>query len=797
MTLRKQRPAWVKLVHSAALGVGLTIGAAGVTAGAARADAVDQIGKRLIAIDAETKELVSGIVRPTANMQATDLQARRLVDAQVAFAVGNFDDAALMLYDYVAKNPGGRSFDEALYYLAEALFQKGDFVASRSYFTQLLADVGASSKFYQQSLERLIELSLKLRDGEGVNDWLAALDRVPAAQRRASVPYVRGKYAYYSDSFDEALSFFQKVSADSEYAFQARYFAGTCYVAKKDLANAAKAFDELVKAEPKTDEDRRVIELAYMAIGRLHYERDQPSKAIDSYLQVDRRSDLFDDALYEVAWVYVKNKAFDKALRALELLSLSDPNSARMPTVRLLEGSLRIRKAQQLADENKGNPNEEYDKATEIFGNTKASFTAPFAALQKFVADNEDPQAFLAQITGRQSETFDTNSTMPEIAAAWLREEGDVQRVVAIETDLGQIRDEIAESDKVILRLEQALESQSRVNIFPSLAIKRTRGTEILEEIFELRQQLATHERARITPAANASEKAELDRLQAARQQIARDLAALPNAEMAYGKRVEEARNNFDKLDQTASEIQVIIDSTDATLIATQKYLADQGDKEAATANATLIAELGKETKELRHELELVRREALLAKDQAGTGDDVAVRARELRVQLREALENEHRALAAIASRLSGNDRAKADQIGSLTNTANSAAQRIDQANVAIDEIVDVALTEVRSSLDEEKARLGAYRREFLTYEAESRALGGTVLSGAFIEVKAKFYDILVRSDIGVIDVAWSQKEAVDEASKRLTLDKQRELKTLREDFRELVQEAEREKAGQ
>ena len=42
----------------------------------------------------------------------------------------------------------------------------------------------------------------------------------------------------------------------------------------------------------------------------------------------------------------MKGKQYDKALRALELLALSEPNSTKTATVRILEGNLRIRKAQ-------------------------------------------------------------------------------------------------------------------------------------------------------------------------------------------------------------------------------------------------------------------------------------------------------------------------------------------------------------------------------------------------------------------------------------------------------------------
>ena len=45
-----------------------------------------------------------------------------------------------------------------------------------------------------------------------------------------------------------------------------------------------------------------------------------------------------------------------------------------------------------------------------------------------------------------------------------------------------------------------------------------------------------------------------------------------------------------------------------------------------------------------------------------------------------------------------------------------------------------------------------AYRGEFQTYEADSRSLGADVLAMALSTVAKKFYEILVRSDVGMVD---------------------------------------------
>lgn len=760
----------------------------------AHAESLAKLDERLTVLEKEADGLGQGIKPPSRNDKAArDRAERRLIDGQLAFSIGNYDDAAVMLYDYVEQYPNSPSYDEALYYLAEALFQKRDSVASRSYFTKLVKDVGARSKFYQQGLERLIELSLTLSDGANVDEWLRALDNLPAGERRSSVPYVRGKYEYFKDRFDEALKHFALVPPETEYFFQSRYFMGTSHVNKGDLGQAAKIFQEITRIQPKTNKDRRVIELSHMALGRLYYEREQPSKAIDEYTRIDRESDIFDEALFEVAWVYVKDNQFDKALRALELLALADPNSAKMPEVRILEGNLRIRKAQSLAEKDTGNSAEEYAKAETLFKSTHAAYKDPHKQLQKIIDTRTDPRAFVAQITGRVSEAFEVNVTMPEIAASWIRREPDVNRIVNIETDLGQIEDEIKDAEGTIERLERALGSPSRVNIFPRLAEKRTRATEILEEMFRIRLDLVAKERSLVERYASAADKAELDSLRTRRKSVADQMASLPGAEVSYGQRIEQARNKFTVLDQKAAEVSTIIDASRATLVALERYVEQEKAAGRGPANIfearKAIEELKNEITAMSTELDDLRRAAVLAKDEAGTGDEVAMRARQLRAQLRTALSAEHDYMTRFATQLNGADRTKAQKIATMMRTSGSVTDKLDKVQDTVDQIVEYALTDVRSSLVEEKTRLAAYKREFVEYEAESRVLGGDILEISFKVVKDKFYDVIIRSDIGVIDVSWSQKESIDELAARLGLDKLREMRTLREEFRDIIED--------
>jgi predicted nucleic acid-binding Zn-ribbon protein len=762
-----------------ALAIGLVIAAP-----EARADLVGDTQKQLNGYRSEVQQLDKDLIKPKRSEKPAEDLAKRLVDAQVAFATGRYDESALILYDFVGQSTKPRDRDIALYYLAESLFQKGDKIAARTYFSTL-AKEETGSKYYQQSLERLVELAIILGDATGVEEWLSAMDRVPAGTRRPSIAYVRGKWEAYQDHHDAALSWFSQVPKGSDYDFQAQYYAATVQIAKNDLGKATDGFDELLKQEPRSTPDRRVMELCQLALGRLYYERDQPSKSIDSYLLVDRHSDLFDEALYEVAWVYVKGKQFDKALRALELLALTDPLSSKTPTVKILEGNLRIRKAQMVKArldmggkvEGKS-PAEEYDLANTIFTDTHDTYIVPHDELKKILDDKTDPEQFVSQVTGRSSRTFQVNATMPEIAAAWLREEPEVARVVAIEGDLGEIQDNIAETERTIERIEISMGSANRVNLFPKLAEKRNRGTDIQERLLKIQIGLLEEQRKGAT-----GDLSSVDALTEKRKQVAAELAALPNAEKDYQARIAAAKAEFDRLDQIASETQVAIESTDATIAALKKYLTDQGDQIAQLQKAKIekeIAELEPEVAQMRAELEDIRKEVIIGRDEAGTGDETALRGRELRKQLRDAIDAEQAAMTNV-----GGNR----QLAQLSEEAGQISAQVDKMNDEIDRLVDEALTDVREQLAKEKADLNSYRSEFLTYEAQSRALGGTVLGQSFKDVKAKFYDIVIRSDVGLVDVSWSQKEDVDGDLARYNLQKNRELKQLRDEFRDLLEE--------
>jgi tetratricopeptide repeat protein len=755
----------------------VTAGSITVAVTAARVARADDLAAQLLAYEAEAQKL--GIDLPRPNQISGAAGQRRLVDAEVAYSLGDYDGAALTLFE-LANRPGADQ-ETARFYLAEALFEKGDRGAARGYYEQVVAGGSVASKYYQPALERLIEIAIVQKDDTNLERTLAALDQISPGLRRPSVPYVRGKLAYAQGKHDEAIAFFQDVPKGSEYEMAAAYYLATTYVGKKDLQRATDLFTDLIGKKPRTANDRRIVELSQLALGRLYYERDQPSKSIDSYLLVDRHSELFPDALYEVAWVYVKSKQYDKALRALELLSRSDPSSTKTPTVRILEGNLRIRKAQMVrgaqiqgtldspqADE----PAAEYDRAVKDFTETHDAYLPSYLALAQMVDSKADPAQYLAQIAGRSEHVFQTVAPIPEAAVQYLRDEPEVQRVVAVETDLGEITANLAQTEATIARLEGVLAAADKTVVYPELAGRRARIAVIQDELVRLRNVLAEQ---RLAQGGGAGEQAQLS---ATRKQLFAAYVALPGADRAAADNLAQHQAQYDAIERTMADAEDALGQAQAVAVALRKYDGDTPELPAAQKQSA-GAELDSATREalaIEVELTAARKELQLGRDLAGVGDPATAAARAARDSLEAALDAEYRSSA---------PRGQANQ---LIDRAARLAGQLAATDRQIEAVVDQGLREARTMLGQAQAELAACKAELGDGEAEARAIGGGVLAASEATVKAKLYDIVVRTDVGNVDVAWSQKEDTDDDLKRLNLSRQRELRQLKDEFKDILE---------
>ena len=95
----------------------------------------------------------------------------------------------------------------------------------------------------------------------------------------------------------------------------------------------------------------------------------------------------------------------------------------------------------------------------------------------------------------------------------------------------------------------------------------------------------------------------------------------------------------------------------------------------------------------------------------------------------------------------------------------------------------------MQKSLAEETNALAEYKKEYLAVNHDSEEISADAVAASFEGVRKKFEDIVIQTDVGLIDVAWSLRESVDDGARRMTLAQARERRTLDAEFASIMRE--------
>src|SRR6185312_10430087 len=301
----------------------------------------------------------ASVQRARAEQQTAE---QRLANGELLFRMKDYGRASVVLSEILEQYPNTPSYPDALWLRGETYYATHDYLSARRDYRELV-DHGNESRFqtyFGKALARLVDVSLRLNDPpETLAPIFEKFNQVPPAQVDSALLYAKGKAYYRQGSWNDANAAFSQVGPGTVYAHQARYFQGlvAMKIARASAASggagktktgvdykpAIVVFRTVTDLPPDTKEHREVIDLAWMAIGRLFYEMEQYQQASEAYSKIGRDSSQFDTMLYELAWVFVRLGDVDRAERALEVLAVSDPDSQYIGDGTLLRADLLLR----------------------------------------------------------------------------------------------------------------------------------------------------------------------------------------------------------------------------------------------------------------------------------------------------------------------------------------------------------------------------------------------------------------------------------------------------------------------
>jgi tetratricopeptide (TPR) repeat protein len=751
----------------------LLLGTVGL-GGAARADEVDDYTKRLIDLDQRVH--LMALEFREAPPPPPDVADRRVLDAQVLFTLKNYEEAATILLDVVEKYPNTRAYDDAIYLLGESLFQAKDYYSSRHYL-QKAAAKNNGSKTEQQALQRLVEIALKTGDYDNVDTYLTRLQNLPLGSMEPTVPYVRGKYFFFRGRLDDAAQVFAAIPPSNPYYFQSRYFVATIQVKRGDLAGATTSYDAILKQQAPDEASKDVQDLAKLAIARILYERSQFDKAIEVYLSIPRQSHYWVDALREQAWTYIKAKDWQRAYRSINLLLLQEPDTSDAPSLRLLEGNLQLRMSN-------------FYLASDAFSKVRDEFEPVHRQLQQVIVKSQTDPAYFDSLVGKSLDKFDIGAFVPATAAKWVRAEPEVAQMMALASDVGDIQRDLSESQKLLDRIQTVMDGSGRVGIFPDLAAHRMKSTEVMNQVVETRRKFVSRIRAIVDPVLTAEERKALDKVAGNRDALFGNTAVLPTTDEGLKLHERTMKDQFSTLDRQASELNVEIQALEAELVAIEQYyrVSRAEQKIRPEDIESPVRDMRKVIEDLRGTHDKVREAIADARRDATAAGSIGHSERETAKRLSDLLKQELEISRQAMSRLNGTDRASIDRMSGLLSRCDAIEAQLVTFDGRIDGQVTARLTTVNQYLQAEKEELAQASQKLGGIMDESKTMGGGLAQAMFTKVADKFYDLVVSSDVGIIDVSWGLKDQKTQAVTRLTNQKSQELKALDEDFRKVME---------
>ena len=710
----------------------------------------------------------------------------RLSDGRVLLSLKSYVPASMVLTDVVENHPESPQVSEARYLLGEALFGAGDYLGARTRFREVLAhgDEPATRPYTSRALGRLIEIAIRTHNFDGVDEYFERMNRLPTQEVEAAATYFKAKFIYNKAVANvdlhsregkvdgkaadaallaEARQGFEAVAESSPYYPQARYFVGVILALQGQYQQAIEAFKRVVQIPITAPEQNQVPELARLALGRLYYETDQLDLAVQTYEQIPAESPHFDTALYEVAWVHIRARNTEGAAEALATLQSAAPDSSHVADGIVLRGNLLLRDG-------------ELEEATEVFANASAGYSPVRDSLNAIVTEHADTQEYFKTLVREHVDDFAVGTVLPQSAVPFGVDEYELERASEVMQELASVRKLVGETETIIRRFNDALAAENRANIYPDSRRLRIRTTGVLNRATVLRQRLLKYVESK-----SASASGEAAAARAERKSMDADVAKLPLADDDFVARDKKPLEHYRLLGHELRSIETEIYSLEAKIAGAERFVRESA---ALRSDPAGVAAVEAELKGHRKAVALYRQALTDATHvidagrlRVGVDDERYIADRELRLRYKAAGDRE-------LSALRGSSGAEVD---SLNTRVVGIENKIDGHDRYIDGVLAERHTDLSSKLAAEATILEGHRKRMGELELEAEdVVGGATLIG-FNNVRQRVYDLVLRADVGGVDVRWAEREKHRLNVERLTRDRAREIEALDNEYNEIM----------
>ncbi len=735
-------------------------------------------------------DTVRKAIQNARSMQRTAEQ--RLADAEVLVRNRDYPRALTALHQILEKHPdNGPVVADTLSLLGETYFQSKQLLSARRVFRQITDRSGEAriAPYVSRAYLRQVDIALKTQNTKDLEDLVA---RIGATPGDPMLSYARAKALLALRRPAEAKSAAASVPAGHAFHHQAKYLLGVAALREiqsqppsappapgapppppspSRFAEAIEAFRQVTQLPADTGEHRHVIDLAWLAIGRLFYEAEQWSDAADAYGHVDRTSPEFGNSLYELAWVHVRLNDTGRATRALEILSVVDPSNSYQADGSLLRADLLLRSG-------------EHKKALELYEGVRRDYDPMRKRVDAFLQSTKDPAVYYDKLANSSElEGIDSASMLPPVAVQLAREAQDGPTAFALLDDIGKSRELLRQSQSMIAKLRAVLAAPNRIKAFPDLRAGDERALLLLNRITQGRGLLAQG----LDDAVSGDGSGELASVRQERRAYQQRLKLMPLTDGDLAEREASADRQWNRVAQSLQRLQLEVDQIQAISNSLRNILSRTlpDDPNQLRMWQDELAANDRDLKMYREQIAALRKQTEFGRLQVGYGDQRFVDDDQARILFRDRLTRELQLVAAAGG-------AGAEYASRALPVMNQAAAAEDKLLALRREIlaeVDKKTTEVEQVVAQEAVLIESYAGRLESLDQEARLVIGQVAMRNFTLARDKLRSIVLRADVGASQQAWEVREAQMSRVGILLRERGREKKLLDEELKEVLDE--------
>jgi hypothetical protein len=720
--------------------------------------------------------------------------ARQLFgEAETQFLLENYDNCAAGLIDALATPEfhSDPNYAQALYYLGESLFQTENYPDSKRYFrlAQQVTDP-RKTRQYQDILGRLIHLADLTGDSEGVDLYYRQAQQSGAL--KPELIYVYAKWTAnrqdlpHADRNQRAINEFALIQPGAPYYPQALYYRGALTVDLGKLDDAIPFFQELVQVpNPKKDAKTSLLrDLGHLALGRIYYEENKASLAIEQYRALPVDSPEYMQALFERAQVYLKLKDFNNALQTSDTLLLLGKDSPVLPDAQILQGNLLLKIGEVDPDA--------YEKAIGAFRNVVQTYS-PVRDQIRVITERPNPVAYFDDLLKRDPAT-DFTKQLPRAAQGFVDPTSQVAAARRIPASLNTGRKTIEDSNALARKMLAAL-ARGGLVAFPQLAEANSRAVELSNSLLQVESEILHEQVKLLNLDLPADQQERLQKMEADHGALDKLFLQLPHTQEEYEKRLTKFRESISGLELRSFEIRRQIDTTNAVLAGLDRYWHDTVNERHDPL--ALQKERDQDFQQMHRLVDQLdeKRKAIdrqISQERIAVGGDAAGGSQDdkLRQQYVGQFEEMKAFIAQMLPSIRADSRPQLDRLSAVRSEIETEQGELTKMRDGIQLRGRDGVDAFRRRIVSEQVKVEDEEKALKGLDGSSGQLIGQIAVDLFRKVEHDFYSIVLRGDVGLVDVAWSRKQQRTETIEKYAKEKDQAQKVLEDQFKEVLGDA-------